>query len=205
MIQELLYEYRRRELEKHIRQENVYWVTDLCRCPLKRIYEFEYPELILQEIYNPSYILGDLVHLGLEELLKQLSKEGHLNYDIDVEVENEKEINIDGKKIKVRGRADILLKGDDVLGIEIKSARGDTGMPHEHHILQCKIYSWLFDTSKFILLYITPDRVAEYEVKERASEDDIVNLIKDTRAPRWSWECRYCRFAVLCPFKSLKS
>ncbi|RLF13798.1 MAG: CRISPR-associated protein Cas4 [Thermoprotei archaeon] len=202
MLQEILYEYRRRELEKHRRETDVYWITDLCRCPMKRIYELRYPEILLQDIFSPNFILGDVLHIGLEELLKRSSEEGLIDYDVEAEVEKERRINVDGKEIVIRGRLDLLLKKNkELIGIEIKSSRSDSGIPHEHHILQCRLYSWLFELSKVILIYITPDRIAEYEITEGATEEMVVNLIKDSKAPRWSWECRYCRFSVMCPYK----
>jgi len=169
---------------------------------MKRIYELRYPEILLQDIFSPNFILGDVLHIGLEELLKRSSEEGLIDYDVEAEVEKERRINVDGKEIVIRGRLDLLLKKNkELIGIEIKSSRSDSGIPHEHHILQCRLYSWLFELSKVILIYITPDRIAEYEITEGATEEMVVNLIKDSKAPRWSWECRYCRFSVMCPYK----
>ena len=45
----------------------------------------------------PAALLGDLVHAGLEDILKK-------DFNAEVEVEGEKEILVNGKEIKVNGK-----------------------------------------------------------------------------------------------------
>ena len=45
MILEALYKARLEESKKHERKMNEVWVTDLTRCPLKRVFEEKYPDI----------------------------------------------------------------------------------------------------------------------------------------------------------------
>ena len=53
-------------------------------------------------IFVPAVLLGDLVHAGLEDFLKK-------EFNAEVEVEGEKEIQVNGKAIKVKGSADAII------------------------------------------------------------------------------------------------
>nr|WP_234097619.1 CRISPR-associated protein Cas4 [Sulfolobus islandicus] len=193
MIIEELFKEKISEAKQHQRNEGEVYVTDLVRCPLKAKYELLYPELKDAEAYTPSFILGDLVHKGLEEFLKE-------KFNAELEVEGAKQLQIDGKTITLKGRADALT--NDYV-IEIKSSRADRGLPHEHHILQLRLYLWLFNKSKGVLVYITPDRITEYEINNPPDEAEVLELVEDfmkaKNAPKFKWECGYCTFSVLCP------
>ena len=193
MIVEIMYELKRQEKDKYRRLPNVYWVTDLVRCPLKREFEIKYPDLTSSDLLNPVFILGMLVHMGLEKILVDFRH-------AEVEVEKYKKVKIgEGQEVVISGRIDALI--DKKIGVEIKTSRSDTGIPLEHHVLQCKIYNWLFDIDKTILVYVTPDRFTEYEVSGKLGDEDIVKLITEATAPRYDWECNYCTFRVICPRK----
>jgi CRISPR-associated exonuclease Cas4 len=192
MIIEIIAEWRLKELEKHkrLREASGLEVTDLIRCPLKRNFEEKYPELYRATAYTPATILGSLVHLGLEHLLSS-------ELNAEIEVKGEKHIG----EYKIIGRIDAKL---GKVGIEIKTSRADIEIPYEHHVLQAKIYNWLFELEKTILVYITPDRITEYVVEDRIDEEEILKLIVDKKAPRYDWECRYCSFSILCPSRKKK-
>jgi len=195
----LIYQLKLKEMQEHKREENVYWVTDLVRCPLKRYYEITYPEIITSQIFTPPFIQGDLIHKGLEELLKEAFPEGK----VSVEVEGEKEVVLpDGEIVTVDGRADAIVSLDNKkVGVEIKSLRSDMGIPLEHHVDQVRAYNWLFDLNYSILIYVTPERVTQYKVSDRFSEGEVIERILSNEAPRYPWECSYCPYSVLCPHK----
>ena len=199
MIQEILYKLRLEDAKKHSRKEKEFYVTDLVRCPLKMVYELKYPELVLQQIYNPSTILGDVVHKGIEQILIEAKDLKLLDGRVEIEVEGSKKVD----DYVVKGRIDAIIYRDNGqrIGVEIKYARSDLGLPLQHHVMQVKIYNWLFDLNETILIYLTPDRITEYRVNERVDEYEILGLITSRQAPRWSWECSYCVFSVLCPNK----
>ncbi|AOL16304.1 CRISPR-associated protein Cas4 [Sulfolobus sp. A20] len=199
MITELLLKKKLEEYLSHSKETNTLYVTDLIRCPKKIKYEEEYKELAISQVYEPSTLLGDLVHAGLESFIKT-------NLNAEVEVENEKELQVSGKAYKIKGRADAIVNiNDQKVVIEIKSARSDRGLPRLHHKMQLQIYLWLFEAKKGILTYITPDRITEYEVNDPLDESTIIRLIEDTitmrGVPRFDWECRYCIFSIICPSK----
>ncbi|MCH4814215.1 MAG: CRISPR-associated protein Cas4 [Saccharolobus sp.] len=200
MITEFLLKKKLEEQLSHVKEENTIYVTDLVKCPRKVKYESEYKELAISQVYTPSAILGDILHLGLENLLKE-------NFSAEAEVETQREIQVEGRVYKIKGKADAIIKNNsgEIIIIEIKTSRSDKGLPLIHHRMQLQIYLWLFNTKKGILIYITPDRIAEYEINEPLDEATIVRLAEDTitlrNSPRFNWECKYCIFSVICPAK----
>jgi len=188
-----LYQSRLSKRLKHPeREENEYYVTDLVRCPLKREYEERYPELVERFIIHPPFVIGDLVHEILENKVTL--------YDdfFETEVSKQKELKIQDEIYVISGRIDIL-RGNR--GIELKVSRTDEGIPHQHHIDQCRAYNWLFDLEGTLLVYITFDRLAEFWISDRMTDDEVKERIQSTLAPRYSWECKYCPFAVVCSNK----
>ncbi len=205
-VQSLLYAFRKLEEELHPREPGVLWVTDLTRCPMKYEYELRYPELATPATYDPHFILGDLVHLGLQRLLSLAKERGLTEVEFKSELEASKRLKVDEEEVIIKGRLDLLIevKGQKV-GYEVKYSRADTNIPREHHKLQASLYGWLFGLDDMRLLYITPERIVEFKVETQLADVDVLILIKEHRAktkiPRWSWECRYCPLTILCPFK----
>lgn len=204
-IVEEIYKYFREERLKHAREPGVHWVTDLISCSLKPQYERLYPELNMSDVFNPLLIQGVLVHRGLALLLTQLLEAKGAK--VEVEKEACIEVNLGeaglGGKALVRGRADIIviLPTGERVSIEVKTARSDVQLPMEHHLDQVRAYNSIFGLSKSYLLYVTPERISQYEVSGRMSVEELALRVTEHRAPRYAWECRYCNFAVLCPSK----
>ena len=198
-IVKVIYQLKLKEMKEHRREEGVYWIIDLVRCPLKRRYEFTYPEIIASQVFTPPFIQGDLIHKGLEEVLKKAYPKG----EVSVELEGRKEVVLpNGKKVSVEGRADAVISlGNERIGVEIKSLRSDTGIPLQHHMDQVRAYNWLFDLAYSILIYITPERITQYKIADRFSEGEVIERILSKEVPRYSWECNYCPYSVLCPHK----
>lgn len=203
MIVEYLTKLKLQDYMSHQKEKDTLYVTDLLRCPLKISFEERYKELAISQVFSPAAILGDLVHKGLETLG---SIEG---YKINAEVEGKREIQLSdqNRKITIKGRADIILEkesGEKII-VEIKSSRSDKGLPHKHHMMQLQAYLWLFGIGKGILLYITPDRIAEFETSTPLDDATIIKLVQQNLAlspsPRFDWECKYCIFSILCPNK----
>lgn len=195
----LLYAASREEKKRHPRKPDTYWVTDLVRCALKREYELRYPELVEKDVFTPVFILGTLVHRGLQELLKSVIGEGVLT-----EVEGNREVVLpDGRKAMIEGRADVVVKmGDELIGVEIKTARSDYDLPKLQHVDQARIYNWLFNLEQTVLVYVTPERITQYPVSERVNEDEVVDRMTSRKIPRYEWECKFCSYSVMCPYKT---
>ncbi|MCY0874139.1 CRISPR-associated protein Cas4 [Acidianus infernus] len=197
---EFLAKKRVEDYLSHQREKDTFYVTDLVRCPLKLVYEEKFRELAIAEVYNPSTLMGELIHMGLETFNEI---EG---YKVISEVEGEKEVNLGEKVVKIKGRADIILqKGEEKIIVEIKSARGDKGLPHKHHLMQLQAYLWLFGAKKGILFYVTPERFTEFTVDKPLDEATIIKLVQEnislSPSPRFAWECEYCVFSIVCPNK----
>jgi len=200
MIVEFLAKKRVEDRLSHQREKNTFYVTDLVRCPLKAVYEEKFKELAIAEVYNPSTIMGELIHKGLETFTEI---EG---YQVSSEVEGEKELNYFDEVVNIKGRADIILQKDnEKIIVEIKSARRDKELPHIHHRMQLRAYLWLFGASKGILFYFTPDRFTEFTVDKPLDDEEIIKLVQENMllrpTPRFDWECKYCVFSVVCPNK----
>lgn len=197
----LMYSYARVEREKHKREKGVIWVTDLVRCPLKLVFEERYPELALQEIFKPSLMIGNLLHRGLESLLKDLVQAQ--GFTVETEVEVSKDVVLDdGTSIYVKGRLDAVLSRDlEKVAIEVKTSRSDRNIPQKHHVDQVRAYNWLTDSIGTVLLYITPSRITQFFIEDRMDTAEVVSRITSKKAPRYSWECGYCTYSVMCPNK----
>lgn len=199
-IVDLLYRWKISEAVKRLdkRLENEFYVTDLIYCPLKHRYQKLYKELAISSSIIPTAILGEFTHYGVEKILIDIFGTDK----VKIEVECEKDINVDGVVYNVKGRIDAVV-GDYI--IEIKTARSDVSIPISHHILQTRIYMWLMGYQKALLLYVTASRIAEYIIDKPASDVEVAELIRSTLsgvpAPRYPWECRYCIYSMLCPSK----
>lgn len=198
---DLIYSIAKSERERHRREKGVMWVTDLVRCPLKKSYEERFPELSLQDLFKPNLIIGTLIHRGFESLMRELVRD----FAVETEVEGSRDVLLDdGSVVSVRGRLDILLsRGFEKLAIEIKTSRSDRNIPQKHHLDQVRAYNWLFELIGSVLVYITPSRVTQYYVEERMDTGEVVSRISSKRAPRYSWECSYCVYSVMCPSKTV--
>jgi len=197
MITEFLYNWQLSR--RRMRNEGVIFVTDLVRCPLKREYELKFPEIANSSLLNPSNLIGDLVHEGLERVIDIG------NYKKETEVEVSKDFFIEGKKVTIHGRIDLLFKSEkEILVVEIKTSKRDIGIPKENHVLQLKIYMNLLNTSRGILVYFTNDRIAEFIIEGQISDEEMEGLISDHLrlypTPKYNWECRYCYFSAFCPY-----
>ena len=202
-----LYNHLKAEKARHRREPSVVWVTDLVACGLKVKFSEEYPELEAPQVFDPALVLGVIVHKGLQGFLKHVLGEGK-GYGVEVEPEASAEVDLSqvspsAGKVVVRGRIDAVVTSPEGgrVGVEVKSMRGDAPLPLEHHVDQVRLYNLLFDLPATILLYVTPDRITQYEVKARADWKEVAQRVLEPKAPRYPWECRYCPFAVLCPRK----
>jgi CRISPR-associated exonuclease Cas4 len=199
-----LYNFLKEEREKHPKEPGTVWVTDLVSCSLKSKYMSLYPDLVASEVFNPPTIVGTLIHRGLEELLKNIFETKQ--FKVEIEPETSMELELPSGKVVLKGRADMILTSPQGarIGVEIKSMRGDMPTPLEHHVDQVKFYNYMFGLEKTLLVYVSPDRVTQYELCEKASQEEIVKRLLEPVSPRYPWECKYCPFSVLCPNKSIK-
>jgi len=173
---------RHREIADDLRNGKVH-VSLLIRCR-------RYRELMARHdiLFNPSpsMMLGEIVHEGVKSFSITEKLEGY-------EVMEERKIN--GKTIV--GIADILYE-NEVVEIKFTRAHRDN-RPLEHHLMQLRLYMWLFNRPRGRLVYVTPDRLCEYEIDNPMSDDEVIMLLEDESSPKWpEWECSYCDYSGLC-------
>ncbi len=210
MIQEVLYEMNVRDFHRfRSAGDGEVHVSSLVVCPLKWFYAKKYPDIAVAQQFQGYLILGKLVHLGLQRVLE---KPGliHGAKRVLFEVEAEKKVSVEHRGLTliytIKGRADMLVEtisGERIV-VEVKTAKGDYGIPHKHHELQLRIYMNMLSAEKGVLLYITPDRVTEYHVTGPLGDLELKSLIKgflDRKGPAWDWECLRCPYNILCPSK----
>ncbi|MEM1526049.1 MAG: PD-(D/E)XK nuclease family protein [Ignisphaera sp.] len=199
---DIIYRHRIEETVKRIdkKLDNEFYITDLVYCPLKYKYQKLYKELTIASAINPTTLLGEFAHHGIEKMLIEI-----LGPDsVKTEVETEKSIEVEGILYIIRGRVDALI-GDYI--VEIKTSKSDASIPQNHHILQTRLYLWLTGYRKALLLYVTANRIAEFVIDKPATDGEVSDLVRGiivgAPAPRYSWECRYCPYSVLCPDKRI--
>ncbi|BEP16988.1 CRISPR-associated protein Cas4 [Pyrofollis japonicus] len=193
-----IYRIKQKEFTERLKEmidPKIVYVTDLTGCSMKRIMRMHYPLLSFR--FEPSVILGDLVHTGLEKILEE--------HGWASEYQVEKSIKVNGETYTLKGRVDLVKITDNGVEevVEIKTGRDlPHNEPHDHHILQLKIYMYLLNAKKGHLLYITPERIVEFDVEYEPI--DLESLVRETilneRAPRYEWECKYCPYRKLCPY-----
>ncbi|MEM1834087.1 MAG: CRISPR-associated protein Cas4 [Thermosphaera sp.] len=193
-ITRILYEkYVKEELHRleELKDPHLIYVTDLVGCTRKYFFRRMYPELTIK--FEPSAVLGNLVHAGIASLLMEKG--------FNTEVEISAEIDVDGEKYTIRGRVDAL-KRDEGLVVEIKTARSAQDVPKEHHVSQLKIYLEILNYDYGTLVYITPEKIVEFLVRREGInlKSLVKTLLEDADHPKYEWECSYCVFKRLCPF-----
>ncbi len=184
---------------------NIYYVTDLEKCAMKRWFETHLTELNSIRVLNGRLIFGDIIHVGILTILKEI-----YGNRIVTEVENpdavsaEKKVIVDGRKYIITGRIDAIL--DKTIGVEIKSnvSPVDVPLPVPWHITQARTYNWLFELQKTRLIYVTPHGLFQYEVDNPITVEEIKSIILSEKSPKYSWECKTCEFASICPIYRLK-
>jgi len=194
-----LYRIKQRDFSGKLREmtdPHIIYVTDLVSCSYKRSMRLAFPLMSFR--FEPPLVLGDLVHAGLGSLLSE--------HGWETEIPVEKKYSIDGEEYILKGRIDLLKRGKNGKQetiVEVKTSRElPENSPREHHAMQLRIYMQLTGASRGYLLYVTPERLVEFEIEQ--SSISIENLIRETvynlQAPRYDWECRYCNYRKICPY-----
>ncbi|MEM2498065.1 MAG: hypothetical protein QXR81_06820 [Candidatus Nezhaarchaeales archaeon] len=189
-LAESIFRWRYAESKKHQRGPNEVYVTDLLLCGHRVKLAEKFPEVFEAENFNPVTLEGDLVHKGVQSVLKEI-----LGDRVQVEVEGERTV----AGVKLKGRMDAIIDGRH--GVEIKHTKGEYGIPHPHHELQVKIYRWLFNLSSAELLYVSRDGVTSIPVWESATDEEVERLVKNPPVAREEWVCRFCPFSFACSLK----
>jgi len=186
------------EKYKHEHIENRVHVHDLLRCKHKSYLETMFPEV--SSVLSPVLFLGEAVDEFVKLLVDKYKEELFPNL-ITTDGEYEKTILYNEKSFTIIGRPDIVLE-DKI--IEIKYSRTKNDKPLEHHINQLKTYMFLTQKKTGIIIYFTPAGIIEHKIDEEVSEDFVKELIDSWSSPRYDWECQYCVYRDICPYRVLQ-
>lgn len=158
--------------------ECVWYVTDLIKCGNNRrnLTAHETARLSIK----PSLVIGSLVHSGIQRIFEQ--------YGWVSEVSTNK--NIDNYTI--RARCD-MIKGNEIIEFKYTSyLQNNIWASKRNNIDQCKIYNNLFDTDVVHLIFLSPKSMMQVDIKDRFTDNDILEMIENPKIPRYDWECKYC-------------
>jgi CRISPR-associated exonuclease Cas4 len=170
----------------------VLFVHELCECSYKRLMRSRFPEIERAEMYNPRFALGELIEEALRYRFKGM-EENHA-----------KGLTVDGKSYLISGIVDVV-EPETGIPIEVKYQTSLQDKPQEHHILQLRLYLWLMNSERGELLYVSPQGLKSFIVKEPLIDEEVIQLIKDEKAPRWQeWECLYCPYQQFCSKSNCK-
>ena len=174
-----------------LKDPSIIYATDLVSCTHKFHLRKAYPWLSV--VFEPSAVLGSIAHWGLGLLLKEKG--------FDVEVEVSREVEVSGAKYLLKGRVDAIDKNSKLV-VEVKTSRATTGLPKEHHVKQLNIYLNMLEYETGVIVYITPVKILEYTITRTPLDlvEEVRSLVENRYHPRYSWECKYCTYAKLCPY-----
>ncbi|MBO3768084.1 MAG: hypothetical protein QXS21_03155 [Thermoproteota archaeon] len=172
--------------------KEVVFVHELCECAYKRKLRLIFPEIEKASFFNPRFLVGHFIELAVKILLND--QKDHLV---------SKELFVNGKQLLVCGHIDAIF---NELPVEIKYQTDLQGIPHEHHILQLKLYSWLSNSSFGLLVYISPEGVKIFKIENDLNDEKVIELFRKESSPMWvEWECNYCVFERFCEKSSVSS
>ena len=147
--------------------------------------------------------IGRAVHYALEKLINE-----HLGSSRG-EVKRELELNIEGDKVYVVGRADLIHFDEEEVIIEVKVTGQIPEEPYPEHKRQLQYYLALFGINKGVLLYIdrngrlrtftvTRDPRLLAEIVERARI--LYHALKTDKppAPERNSSCYFCPYKWMC-------
>jgi len=175
---------------EELTDQNKIFAKDLCYCKKKSELKRRHPSIEIETLKKPQVQFGILIHMALEQILK--------DYNIETEVKAEREV----EGYVVSGRIDaIVVTRDGRHGIEIKgSSHVDDAMK-----MQAKIYNWLFDLNSTIILLVNEKRFYGVNIYQKYKDETIVKLIRNWRSPMWSYECKNCEYLMVCDVVKQKS
>ena len=177
--------------EKRPREEGIIEVTQLTNCSnkIRLAQQYGYSDNTLF-LFARGHVLHDLI----EELL--------LNEDQGLTAEVKMIVNLNGNTIM--GIADLIDETRDTI-IEIKTTSITPKEPYAEHILQLRIYLNLYEkitgkSMKGILLYFSMKDVVEFEINEKISDNELLDLIEKYKENKniKKEQCKYCDFFDLC-------
>ncbi len=170
--------------------ENVWYVRELCGCSRKHFLRVKYPWLSLKSIFSNEAIFGEIVHKGLENILKNCDSKYI-----------EKKFRVNGKNIVLKGKIDALC--NNVI-YEFKTTRRILNKPIKSHEKQILIYMELLNIEKGYIIYINTitGKFMCFEIKKQKL--DLESLLKayiENCVEAEEWECNFCEYSLVCEFK----
>ena len=176
-------EKARKELEEKYKKR-VIFAHELLLCPLKLEFKEKLSEIELLTSFKPSILVGEIVEQGVREYLERL---GFIKADYVCIKEFDDFILAGSPDYCTNDRSKI---------VDIKFSK--LPLIKEHHYKRLAVYLNICNSKEGYLLYISPRGIISEKLTAPMTDDEIIDLINTSRAPRFSWECRYCQFSEFC-------
>jgi len=185
---------RRRETEERFFQAlskifegklEIYSVSEIIKCKKQVMIErnlVKNSEDFERYCFKPSMIFGDAIEERVLDLLGL--KKGYFTFKI---------IDYFDKRLIITGSCDAI---DDNYVYEIK-AKTREPEPTPLMIMQCRLYAWLYNKPKCVLIIVSPKSI-DVEVYDAYKDIDVYDILMKWSSPRWDFECRFCSYKESC-------
>ena len=187
----VLREERRAELQEKYKTP-IFFVHELLECPHKREMRLKFPEIEVASMYNPRFVIGWLIEEGVKRILGVKEDQHYW----------ERQVMVNGKTITIAGSID---SRDPETGkvVEIKYLSSLFNTPHEHHVIQLRIYLWGVGEPEGELWMFSPEGSVFIPV-EAMDDGEVASLVASAlsgdRIPMWPWECDLCGYERFCSY-----
>ena len=202
MITQIIYQrYLKHIYDKYVatRRQDVYYVHEFTLCYMKAqiLRQLNQIRMISEELLKDTVVIGEIIHEALLRLIDNEPKEVCKQIE-DIEICGTADALIDDTVIEIKYVSSMkrILQKTQQNQVKLK--------PLEHHVLQARMYGWLYDARNVILLYVTPRKLIEVRLTpmdENEVRQHVLNWINLKPTPMWDWECKLCTLKKLCPLK----
>lgn len=176
--------------------ENAVYAYELTTCQRKIEYRDRFSDAAMLDRQRWPLLKGEAV----DDLINNILEEDYItDGSMDFKIPETEGIKF------IRCRPDVLaLREPGNIPIEIKTTKSLRYGASKHHAIQANVYAQCWDAPFALLFYFSPDGRKYYRIG-RDMDVNIPQLIREMDAsPRWDWECSYCPFSHLCPFKKVE-
>jgi CRISPR/Cas system-associated exonuclease Cas4 (RecB family) len=182
-------EMSRKELEERYKKR-VLFAHELTSCALKSRFSKSLHELDLASSFNPRMMIGELIEYGVEKFMQQI---GFTKFQGAFVMEMDEFV--------IAGSPDYISKDKSTI-VDVKYSFNP--ITRDHHIERMQIYLTISNIPRGLLIYISPQGLKSYEVRDKMDQSKIRNLIQNPQIPRYVWECRLCVYSEFCPYRKLE-
>lgn len=187
IVEELLRKNYNEYIERiQNKKPNEIFARELVQCKQKAIWKKQLQFIFTADTY---FIINSLIHRAMFDFLAE-------RYQAKTDIYVSKRID----NLIISDYIDAI---DDNYVYEIKFVEGIGDSPLFHHRRHMKILLWLTEMERGKIIYISDDRMVEFDVEEAYDDAMVEDLLRTWESPLHDWECAYCHFSDFCSFSKL--